>query len=98
MDNCFKCSDKTTFTQCNNNYLLAEDNTCIDKNLFLQNLYYLDSTTQKYFNCKKISNCQKCLSATECIACNTNYYFVEDENNAISCQNIDLTRYFWTDS
>ena len=33
-----------------------------------------------------------------CASCKTNYYLVEDENNAISCQNIDLTRYFWTDS
>ena len=35
LDNCFKCSDKTNCIECNNNYLLAEDNTCIDKNLFI---------------------------------------------------------------
>ena len=96
LDNCFKCSDKTNCIECNNNYLLAEDNTCIDKNLFIQNLYYLDSTTQKYFSCQKISNCQKCLSATECIVCTTNYFLIEDENSIISCQNIELTEYFST--
>ena len=96
LNNCFKCSNKSTCIECNNNYLLAEDNTCIDKSLFLQNLYYLDITSQKYFRCLKISNCQKCLSEIECIECATNYLLVENENNIITCQNIDVTEYFST--
>ena len=96
LSNCVKCLDKITCEECEESYVMEENNVCIPYSLVTQQLYYLDDSSDKYISCSKISNCQKCSSATECISCNTNFYLVEDEDHQKSCQSVDISKYFQT--
>ena len=91
---CNKCDSALKCTECDNDYDLEESDICIPNTSIIAQLYYLDDITSKYISCSKILNCEKCLSSTECISCQSNYYFEEGDNNEITCQNIDINKYY----
>ena len=95
LENCIICDDKTKCIRCEDSYVLDERDTCIPYSLVEQNFYYLDETINKYSSCSKILNCLTCSSSTNCISCKTDYYFVQNNVNQISCQNIlDINKYY----
>ena len=91
---CSKCDSKTECIECNNDYVIEEAGICIDKSLVDEHYYYLNEENNKYESCSKISKCKKCNSATECTLCIEGYNLIEDNNELLSCQNIDITSYF----
>ena len=97
LDSCSNCDTKTKCNTCiNNNYVIEENDKCIDKTLVDENYYYLNDENEnnKYSSCSKIPNCEKCISSSECTLCIEGFKLIEDENNIISCQNIDITSYY----
>ena len=91
LDDCLKCDNKQTCIECvDNDHLIDENDNCIDKSLFDQHYFYQDG--DKYASCSKITQCVKCLSADECISCIEGYYLLEGSDNAITCQNVDITK------
>ena len=98
LPNCDKCSSETECTECKTGfYFVEEDNneiTCQNINI---NNYYLTSQGGRnyYKKCDtNMPNCDTCTSSTECTQCKSGTYFVKDNDNQITCQNIDINYYY----
>ena len=91
---CSKCESERKCIVCNDPYLLEENYSCINPSLVSQNLYYYNEIILKYSKCSNIPGCFKCTSGTECISCIVGYYLAQDDDNKISCQIIDINKYY----
>ena len=100
LSNCLICDSKTKCLTCDTpNYLLEESDKCIAKTQVDAKFYYEDPSSHKYIKCSnKIEKCEKCNSDTDCISCETDFYLVEDDNGQVSCQNIDVSKYYQKNS
>ena len=77
---CSNCESKIKCITCiNSNYVIEENDKCIDKALVEKNYYYLNEENNKYVSCSKISGCEKCNSSTQCISCKIGFNF--NDNN-----------------
>ena len=96
-DSCSTCESATKCLTCATSYLLDESDICFESSLFeTDKFYYYNDALDKYSKCSNIQNCQKCLSSTECIGCINNYYLVKGRDDLLSCQNIDISKYYPT--
>ena len=96
-DSCSTCESATKCLTCATSYLLDESDICFESSLFeTDKFYYYNDALGKYIKCSNIQNCQKCLSSTECIGCISNYYLVKGSDDQLSCQNIDISKYYPT--
>ena len=97
IEHCIKYEneDNDVCIECNNTYFLAESsngrfceiNTNKDK-------YYLINDELKIYKKCEITNCQRCSSETQCILCNEGFNLVQNNDSLITCQNIDITKYY----
>ena len=97
--NCDQCST-TGCNTCKTNYYftLEENNDITCKNININEYFSITNADGKtiYKKCSDTyTNCDRC-SVTGCNTCKTNYYLAEDEDDTgtISCQNIDINKYF----
>ena len=96
-NSCSTCESATKCLTCATSYLLDESDICFESSLFeTDKFYYYNDALDKYSKCSNIQNCQKCLSSTECIGCINNYYLVKGRDDLLSCQNIDISKYYPT--
>ena len=91
MNYCAECYNKNHCSKCNENnfYLKYENpNACFDIAILQNDKSYYKLNETHYKQCSSsINNCVYCNSGTECIQCETNYYFVNE--NYEKCININ---------
>ena len=91
MNYCAECYNKNFCSKCNQNnfYLKYESpNACFDVATLENDKSYYKLNETHYKKCSSsINNCVLCNSGTECIQCETNYYFVNE--NTEKCININ---------
>ena len=85
IENCNKCTDSTHCTECEQNFVIIDDDYSECKSLSEQKYYY-DNELGKYKLCSyKLSNCEKCITKNNefiCKECSSEYALKHDENFA----------------
>ena len=94
LEHCFTCYNKNKCKDCITSYVVEESDICISYSLYTSHLYYLDSTTNKYFSCSKIANCEQCTSSIDCIKCKEGFNFIKGNDNNLICEDIDTNKYY----
>ena len=70
INGCYKCDSSTSCLECQSEYVLLYDNTCLEKTIIESNEnYYKDESTNKYYSCSSLKNCIKCKSKDVCTYC-----------------------------
>ena len=90
MNYCAECYSKNFCSKCNINYFLKYEitNICFDLATFQNDKTYYKLNETHYKKCSSsMDNCLYCDSGTECIQCENNYYFLND--NTEKCININ---------
>ena len=65
---CNKCTSSEACDECQNNYILDENEKCFHES-FVSIKYYYDPTLGVYINCNKLENCEECSSKDKCTKC-----------------------------
>jgi len=95
LPNCEECIDKYTCIKCKPNYFFINNDRsqCYNK-LDDNDKYYSNENKTIYYLCNtSIPHCEKCLNKNECLICEDNYFFINDDRS--KCYNkIDEKKYY----
>ena len=94
VDNCVKCPNKTSCSDCKTSYLLVNQNTsCFLKKDIDNSLIYHDTALNIYVRCSDlIEDCEQCSDRATCFRCQ-NGSVVEENNTCISEELVDNNTY-----
>ena len=90
IEHCDECFNQYYCMKCYSSYILLfeSSNECYEEFLYLDNDNYFKLNETHYKKCSSsIVNCDKCTSFDNCIKCQNNYYFINDNHTLCIYEN-----------